>query len=164
MPKQVSEESSASISFVGAPSASVHEPFLAVLRELAEAYHAFSAYSATHVRAMGLTPAQFDVIATLGNTGGLSLSEIARKTLITKGTLTGIVDRLEAKGLLFRRVPAADRRSFHAVLTPAGEMLFTQAFPQHIEYLKRAFLLLAAEELEQTRAHLRRLRECFLER
>ncbi|MEB8492371.1 MarR family transcriptional regulator, partial [Acidithiobacillus ferriphilus] len=44
------------------------EPFLAVLRELAQAYHAFSAYSAAHVRQLGLTPAQFDVIATLGNT------------------------------------------------------------------------------------------------
>ncbi len=164
MPKRVSEEASALTAFVGAQPASAREPFLAVLRELAEAYHAFSTYSATHVRTMGLTPAQFDVIATLGNTNGLSLSEIARKTLITKGTLTGIIDRLEAKGLLFRRVPAADRRSFHAVLTPAGEALFAQVFPQHIEYLKRAFLPLETAELERTCSQLRRLRERFVER
>ncbi len=164
MPKKVSEEVSTSTSFVGAQPASAREPFIAVLRELAEAYHAFSTYSAAHVRELGLTPAQFDVIATLGNTGGLPLSEVARKTLITKGTLTGIIDRLEAKGLLFRRVPADDRRSFHAVLTPAGEALFAEVFPLHIDYLKRAFLHLEADELEQTRATLHRLRERFLKR
>ncbi len=164
MPKKASDDAHASTSFVGAQPASAREPFLVVLRELAEAYHAFSTYSATHVRELGLTPAQFDVIATLGNTGGLPLSEVARKTLITKGTLTGIIDRLEAKGLVFRRVPADDRRSFHAVLTPAGEALFARVFPLHIEYLKRAFLQMDADALEQTRVRLRGLRERFLER
>ncbi|MHB1280537.1 MAG: MarR family winged helix-turn-helix transcriptional regulator [Acidithiobacillus sp.] len=137
------------------------EPFLAVLRELAQAYHAFSAYSDAHVRQLGLTPAQFDVIATLGNTQGMPLSQLAQKTLITKGTLTGIVDRLEEKGLVRREVPVGDRRSFCAVLTPAGEALFAQVFPAHIDYLKRAFTERDEGELEQVRRTLRGLRGRF---
>lgn len=137
------------------------EPFLAVLRELAQAYHAFSAYSAAHIRQLGLTPAQFDVIATLGNTQGMPLSELAQKTLITKGTLTGIIDRLEGKGLVRREVPVGDRRSFLAVLTPAGETLFAQVFPAHIDYLRRAFAERDAGELEQVRRTLRELRGRF---
>jgi len=137
------------------------EPFLAVLRELAQAYHAFSAYSAAHVRQLGLTPAQFDVIATLGNTQGMPLSQLAQKTLITKGTLTGIIDRLEEKGLVRREVPVGDRRSFLAVLTPAGEALFAQVFPAHIDYLKRAFTDVDADDLEQVRRTLRGLRGRF---
>jgi MarR family transcriptional regulator, 2-MHQ and catechol-resistance regulon repressor len=70
-----------------------NEPFLLVVRELARAYQAFSAYSEAHVRQFDLTPAQFDVIATLGNTNGLCMGELGEKTLITKGTLTGVIDR-----------------------------------------------------------------------
>ncbi len=137
------------------------EPFLAVLRELAQAYHAFSAYSAAHVRQLGLTPAQFDVIATLGNTQGIPLSELAQKTLITKGTLTGIIDRLEEKNLVRREVPVGDRRSFLAVLTPAGEALFARVFPAHIAYLRQTFADVDADDLEQVRRTLRALRGRF---
>lgn len=139
----------------------VKEPFLAVLRELAQAYHAFSAYSAAHVRQLGLTPAQFDVIATLGNTQGMPLSQLAQQTLITKGTLTGIIDRLEEKGLVRREVPVGDRRSFLAVLTPAGEILFAQVFPAHIAYLRQTFADVDADDLEQARRTLRGLRGRF---
>ncbi|MBN6742320.1 MarR family transcriptional regulator [Acidithiobacillus sp. MC6.1] len=137
------------------------EPFLAVLRELAQAYHAFSAYSAAHVRQLGLTPAQFDVIATLGNTQGMPLSQLAQQTLTTKGTLTGIIDRLEEKDLVRREVPAGDRRSFLAVLTPAGEALFSQVFPSHIAYLRQAFANVDTDDLERVRRALRELRGRF---
>ena len=139
------------------------EPFLAVLRELAQAYHAFSAYSAAHVRQLGLTSAQFDVIATLGNTQGMPLTQLAQKTLITKGTLTGIIDRLEEKGLVRREVPVGDRRSFRAVLTPEGEVLFSRVFPTHIAYLRQAFADVDADDLEQVRRTLRALRDRFQE-
>ncbi|OCB03631.1 MarR family transcriptional regulator [Acidithiobacillus ferrivorans] len=149
------------LSYTATPEATAKEPFLAVLRELAQAYHAFSAYSAAHVRQLGLTPAQFDVIATLGNTQGMPLSQLAQQTLTTKGTLTGIIDRLEEKDLVRREVPAGDRRSFLAVLTPAGEALFSQVFPSHIAYLRQAFANVDTDDLERVRRALRGLRDRF---
>ena len=134
---------------------------ISVLRALAEAYHAFSGYSARHVRQLNLTPAQFDIIVTLGNTPGMPFSQIAKKTLITKGTLTGIIDRLEAKGLVRREVPAGDRRSFRAVLTAAGEALFSEVFPAHVAYLRRAFAGANPGELEQLTRLLRQLQSRF---
>lgn len=154
-------ESPALVSSAALAGAATKEPFLAILRELSEAYHAFSAYSGAHVRELGLTPAQFDVIATLGNTEGMPLSQLAHQTLITKGTLTGIIDRLEHKGLVRREVPPDDRRSFRAVLTPAGETLFSQVFPAHIAHLRRAFAGLNPEELEPMRRVFRELRKRF---
>lgn len=74
-----------------------NEAFIPTMRELVRAYQAFADYSAKHIRDLGLTPSQFDVIATLGNTKGMSMTDIAEKTLVTKGTLTGIIDRLEKK-------------------------------------------------------------------
>lgn len=137
------------------------EAFIPIMRELVRTYQAFANYSAEHVRKMGLTPPQFDVICTLGNTSGMPLHKLAEKTLITKGTLTGIVDRLEQKGLLQRVVPAENRRSFIAVLTPEGERVFEKVFPAHMAYLKKRFGRLSEKELEQTTIALARLRELF---
>ena len=145
----------------GRPSQNdAHPPFLGVLRELARAYQAFSVTSAEHVRQLGLTPSQFDVIATLGNTPGIPLHELTTRTLITKGTLTGVLDRLEIKGLVQRAV-AADRRSYRAVLTPAGEDLFAQAFPAHMDYLAQFFRNLNGPELQAIQQALSTLRHCF---
>ena len=137
------------------------EAFIPTMGELVRAYQAFCHYSADHVRKMDLTPPQFDVISTLGNTPGMPLHKLAEKTLITKGTLTGIIDRLEQKGLLRRVVPIGNRRSFIAVLTPEGERVFDEAFPAHIAYLKERFGQLSEKELEQARIVLKRLREIF---
>ncbi len=137
------------------------EAFIPVMRELVRAFQAFSHYSAEHIRNAGLTPPQFDVISTLGNTEGMPLHKLAEKTLITKGTLTGVIDRLEHKGLLQRIVPAGNRRSFIAVLTPAGEKLFDEIFPAHIEYLGQRFGRLSETELETTATVLKRLRSLF---
>lgn len=131
------------------------------MRELARTYQSFSAFVEKHIRELGLTPAQFDVIATLGNTSGMCMWELAERTLVTKGTLTGIVDRLEQKGLVRREVPPDNRRSFTIVLTPAGEETFAQVFPAHIDYLKERFSRIPADELEQIRLSLKRLGEIF---
>lgn len=136
--------------------------FLPALRELAEAYQAFEAYSSAHIRTLGLTPAQFDIIATLGNTAGMPLNELGTKTLITKGTLTGVVDRLSDKKLVRRSASPSDGRSQIVQLTPQGEALFERIFPAHLAHLQQAFVELSADELAIVEASLRRLRETFV--
>ena len=108
------------------------ETFLPILRELARCYQAFENYSAKHIRTLGLTPAQFDLIVTLGNTQGMSFKELGDKTLITKGTLTGVVDRLVAKKLVQRIASPTDGRSQTVQLTTDGQSLFTRIFPAHV--------------------------------
>ncbi len=138
------------------------EPFLAVLREFVRAYQAFSAFDEEHIRKLGLTVPQYDVIATLGNTPGMMMGQLAEKTLVTKGTLTGIVDRLEQKGLVRREVPPDNRRCFKIVLTPEGEAVFETVFPTHINRLKERFNQLNETELNEIKTALERLREIFL--
>lgn len=105
-----------------------------LVRELVRTYQAFEQLSTQRIRLHGLTHAQFDVIATLGNTAGMSCRELSERTLITKGTLTGVLDRLLEKGLITRTVPEHDRRSLFVALTPAGEAVFNQAFPDVIQH------------------------------
>lgn len=121
----------------------------------------FERFSAAHIREFDLTPAQFDIIATLGNTSGMSCKELGEKTLITKGTLTGVLDRLEARGLLTRSPSAADGRSWLTALTTEGQTLFERIFPLHTEHLANLFQDLTASELQSARLQLIRLREAF---
>lgn len=135
--------------------------FLPLLRELASTYQAFGMYSSVHIRSLGLTPPQFDIVATLGNTPGMSPKELGEKTLITKGTLTGVVDRLEDKGLVRRIASPSDGRGQIVQLTKQGEKLFLRVFPAHLAYMERVFAQLSPQELAGTTACLRHLRDAF---
>jgi MarR family transcriptional regulator, 2-MHQ and catechol-resistance regulon repressor len=137
------------------------EAFYPTLSALVFAYHAYRSYSDAHVRQLGLTSSQFDVICTLGNTDGMTFNQLARKTLTTKGELTGIIDRLEKKGLVRREVPPNDRRSFLAILTPEGQQMFQEVFPAHTQYLKECFATLEVHELEEIRLAIDKIRNLF---
>ncbi|MBI3526842.1 MAG: MarR family transcriptional regulator [Betaproteobacteria bacterium] len=139
------------------------EQFIRTLRSLAECYQAFEAYSGAHVRKLGLTCAQFDIVATLGNTPGMTCKELGEKTLITKGTLTGVLDRMEARGLIRRTASDADRRQVFVVLTPQGVRTFERTFPAHIGHLKPAFTVLSPRELDQAAELLHKLRDALRE-
>ncbi len=137
------------------------EPFLPTMRALVRAYQALAAYSEIHIRQFDLTPAQFDVVATLGNTSGMSMGEIGEKTLITKGTLTGVIDRLIQKQLVTREVSSQNRRHVIVQLTAKGEEIFEQSFPSHIAYLKQRFEMLPPSELEELTNLLDQLRQAL---
>lgn len=143
------------------PEQAARERFLPVMRELVRTYQAFASYDAAGYADVDLTVPQADVIFTLGNTRGLTCKQIGEKTLITKGTLTGILDRLEAKGLIRRVTVAEDRRSTRILLTAAGERLFEREYPRQIAYLKERFRRLDRSELGEIHAALRKLHELF---
>jgi MarR family 2-MHQ and catechol resistance regulon transcriptional repressor len=140
------------------------DPHLQVLRPLVEAYLAFWREDSRHIRSMKLTPSQFDVIATLGETAGMTCSELSDKTLVTKGTLTGVLDRLEAKGLIVRDAVAGDRRCIQIRLTAKGEALFRKTFAAHAAFLRPYFRqALSSREAEQLRMLLLHVRDSFLQ-
>jgi len=135
--------------------------FLPVLRNLVSSYQSFDRYSAPHIKSLGLTMTQFDVIATLGNQLPMSCKELGEKTLVTKGTLTGVLERLEAKGLILRQANLEDARSQLIGLTSEGQSLFEKIFPEHLEFLNKAFQKLSPDELKQLEKSLKLLKDIF---
>ncbi len=135
--------------------------FLPVLRELALAYQAFERYSAPDMKVLGLTPTQFDIIATLGNQPPMTCKELGEKTLVTKGTLTGVLERLEMKGILERKLNPDDGRSQIIGLTKEGQNLFEKVFPHHLEHLEKAFGKLSLGEMGEIEVSLKKLRKIF---
>lgn len=115
------------------------ERYLKSIRLLAECMQSFERLSGEHVRQCGLTHAQFDIIATLGNTPGMSYKELGDKTLITKGTLTGVIERLEQKGLVERERSVDDKRSYYIRLSKQGEQVFREVFPKVIDQGRQVF-------------------------
>ena len=136
--------------------------FLPLLRELSSAYQAFEVYSSAHVRSLSLTPAQFDIVATLGNTPGMSPKELGGKTLITKGTLTGVIDRLVEKKIVRRVASLNDRRCQTIRLTSQGKKLFTRIFPLHLAHMERVFAGFSSADLDGMTDSLRLLRTAFV--
>lgn len=140
------------------------ERYLKSVRLLAECLQGFERFSGESVRRCGLTHAQFDIIATLGNTPGMSYKELGDKTLITKGTLTGVIERLETKGLVIRTRCSGDKRSFYIRLTDEGEKVFAGVFPVVVEQGRQLFASWSEADFEAMDRQLARLKQLIADR
>jgi DNA-binding MarR family transcriptional regulator len=92
-----------------------------MIAELQAAVHRLIDHLASELRPLGLTPAEVNALARLRPGEPLAVADLVAATGQRPSTLTGVIDRLEGRGLLARAVNARDRRSFVLELTPAGE-------------------------------------------
>lgn len=72
---------------------------------------------------IGLSTSQHAVLLLLAKSDGLTLSAIAESLSMGKSSLSGLIDRMAAKGLLRRCQNGADARSYQILLEPAGREL-----------------------------------------
>jgi DNA-binding MarR family transcriptional regulator len=137
--------------------------FVPLIEQLSRAHHRLALYDAEFHRlsGSGLTTPQAKVVFCLGGTEGLTCSEITERTLITKGTLTGVIDRLEGKGLLQRWGDTEDGRCIIVDLTRAGERLFRREYPRYLEVMWARFEGLPARECAQATRLLEKIAELF---
>ncbi len=140
------------------------QDFIPLVRELLNAYHAFASFDANGHRLSGsdLTVAQANVIFSLGNTDGMTCKDIGDRTHITKGTLTGVVDRLENKHLVERWAVEGDGRKTIIALTRQGDRVFKKEFPRHLSYLKERFDQLGARDRDQAVRLLQKIQQIFM--
>jgi MarR family transcriptional regulator, 2-MHQ and catechol-resistance regulon repressor len=129
-----------------------------LIRELVRTYQAFETRTNAYIRNMNLTPSQFDVIVTLGNQAAMTCKTLGEKTLITKGTMTGVLDRLQDKGLIQRLVNDEDARSQKVALTIEGEAVFNEVFPSMKQYMGEAFQSLSETDYIEIIQALQKLR------
>lgn len=113
---------------------------------LARCYNSFLQAEGIANGAGALTQPQFAVLEVLAHLGPLKMCEIAGKLLMSSANVTGVVDRLEKKGLVKRVTEADDRRMFHIHLTDAGSRLITEVFPWHAKKIEKLTAALSAHE------------------
>jgi DNA-binding MarR family transcriptional regulator len=91
-----------------------------LIRELERATHHVGARLTEQLRDLGITQAEAHVLALLADEGPLPIRSLVVAFGARPSTLTSVLARLERRGLVERRINAADRRSFIVVPTEAG--------------------------------------------
>ena len=102
-----------------------------------------------------LTLPQFDVLAQLErHPGGLLPSELTQALLVTAGNVTGIVRRLQARGLVERLSVPHDRRAVRVKLTERGRLRAGTALTDHARILEKVLGDAPSSELSELRDRL----------
>src|SRR3954463_11533951 len=73
-----------------------------------------------HIEGLGICPSDFGILAALVEAGPPPVSALGKRVVLTSGSMTTAIDRLEGKGLVRRRETPADRRARTVHLTPQG--------------------------------------------
>lgn len=87
------------------------------------------------LRMIGLSVPQFDLLSTLSEREGITQSELADRLYVTKGNVSGLVDRLVEAGMVERRAIANDRRSYALHLTTHGRDLAGRGLAAQRDYV-----------------------------
>lgn len=146
------------------PSAPVASAFEAPYRLEDQAGHllrrAHQRHAALFQEIMGaldLTPTQFAALARIRELGETTQNHLGRLTAMDPATIQGVVQRLEARGLVERRPDPADRRVMVLSLTGTGDRIARDAIVRAREITRATLEPLAPAEREIFVALLRKL-------
>lgn len=128
-----------------------------VLIALRRIIRAIDIHSRFLAQRYGLTVPQLVILQELRRLGEASGSELAKAVSLSQATVTGIVMRLETRGLVMRRRSESDKRRLPVRLAPAGERLLESAPPLLQESFSRQFHRLRDWEKSQILSSLQRL-------
>lgn len=107
---------------------------------------------------------EFDVLAALRRSGppyALSPGSLGTQTLVTSGTMTNRIDRLEGRGLVRREPDPSDRRGVRVVLTDMGRSLVDSALDDLVSAEHRILAALDQHDQSELTRRLRQLLESF---
>lgn len=109
------------------------------------------------IRATGLCLSDFGVLEALLHKGPLPVSALQKKVLLSSGSMTAAIDRLERRGWVERRFDTTDRRARIVRLTGEGSKLIRKLFTEHASDMEDAFSALGRSEKEALTGLLRKL-------
>ena len=112
---------------------------------------------AKSLRPLGVTVAQWRVLAALTNVDGCTINRLADITVIDRTTLSRTLDRMETGGLIARRQVQNDKRSFEIRLAAGGRRALERIWPVVEYHNRRAVAGLTQRELEELRRTVRKM-------
>ena len=115
------------------------------------------------LREIGVSIPQCDVLTTLTEKEGVSQQELAKRLYVTKGNISGLIDRLAEAGLVERRSTAADRRQHAIHLTKAGRAMADKAIQVQRRWIAATLGRMTEPALEALEAQLIGLRDIVRE-
>ncbi len=115
------------------------------------------------IEAAGITAAQSGALYYLEKHDGCLLTELSRALGLDKSAITGLVDRLENKGLVERKPSSSDRRAIGLFLTGKGSDAIRQCLKVTREYNTAIMEGLSEEEIDTFSRILRKVIDRFSE-
>ena len=115
------------------------------------------------LREIGVSIPQCDVLTTLTEQEGVSQQELAKRLYVTKGNISGLIDRLMEAGLVERRSTANDRRQHAIYLTGAGRRMAEKAIDVQRRWIAATLGRMSEPDLEALEAKLVALRDIVRE-
>jgi DNA-binding MarR family transcriptional regulator len=94
----------------------------------------------------GITPVQYAALQAVQNAPGTDQRTLARTIGFDTSTIAGVIDRLEARGLMLRSASAQDRRVRLLTLTDAGQQLLADVTPSMLRAQERILAPLPTQE------------------
>ena len=113
---------------------------------LMKAYRALAQVDARSIASSGLGISDFAVLEILLHKGPLPVNAIGRNVMLTSGSITTAIDRLERKRFVRRQACPNDRRVTFVTLTATGRTLIRRVFSAHASKLETVFEPLSAAE------------------
>lgn len=92
------------------------------------------------ISSYGMRTSEFTILETLYHKGKQTIREISEGVLISTGSITYVIDKLEKKGLLERQHCHEDRRVVYIHITHAGKELMDEIFPKHQKVIEELFI------------------------
>src|SRR5207244_10166799 len=111
-----------------------------------KAFRAIDQNASRSLSVLGLGHSDFAVLEVLLHKGPQPVNIIGRKVLLTSGSITAAVDRLESRKLLRRTADPKDRRSRIVQLTATGRHLIERAFQKHALDMEETMAVLRSGE------------------
>ena len=119
-------------------------------------------YSAM-LREFDLTVPQFDVLSAIDSLGADAMPKrIADRMLVTRGNVTGVINRLQERGLIATRHTPGDKRSFVCELTRDGARLFRSAKKGAALFIDEQLSPFDESEMRSIEEKMRRMRSHLL--
>ena len=111
-----------------------------------------------NVQEFGLNISEFGVLEMLYHKGDQPVQKVAEKILVTSGTITYVINKLEKKELVVRRKCDKDKRVYYVSLTEKGNDFIANIFPKHRDFIDNLFKDLNEEDKKQLLESLIQLR------
>ncbi len=131
---------------------------------LAHCYRGMSLQIEESFAGQGLSLTDFMALEALLHKGPLTITQIQAAALLATGSMTVVVDRLEARGWIVRTMSKADRRARVLELTEAGRALIEELYVEHRSQLRGWMQGLSADERTGMFAGLRKMEKGLRDR
>lgn len=126
---------------------------------MARTYDSLFSQMEKNFKEFGLNISEFGVLEMLYHKGDQPVQKVAEKVLVTSGTITYVINKLEKKDLVIRRKCNKDKRVYYVSLTEKGKEFIANIFPKHKDFLNDLFKDLSEESKRELLENLIKFRK-----